>query len=116
MAQVMMYKSPGPYAQYGNTMMNLAVEDEQIEMAKAEGWFMSVDEAKKAQADAEANILIPQSPAVDATMPEFVDVDSLSRKELEQAARDHGIEFDGRIGDEKLKRKVAEAAKNEAKE
>lgn len=65
MAQVMMYKSPGPYALYGGVLNNLAVDESQVEAAKAEGWFLTADEAKKAQEDVQANVLQPKAQVED---------------------------------------------------
>lgn len=85
---LMVYKDEGPHRRPGGTFDYHVVDDEkQLAAAKANGWHESLAIALDAGAD--------DSPP--------------TRAELEDKARELGIDFDGRTSDRKLSERIAAA-------
>jgi len=92
----MLFKHPGAHSQDGVSFDYKIVLDEDIEATVADGWSLSVPEAKAAFDAAQK----PAEPVKDAEPP--------TRAELEQKATELGLKFDGRTGDKKLAALIAE--------
>lgn len=94
----LVYKCPGPYQRAGGTYDHLSVNDAQdFDAALASGWHATLPDAisppvRDAQEDQESE---------DNTPP--------TRSELEVKATELGLKFDGRTGDAKLGKMIAEA-------
>jgi len=92
----MLYKAGGAEELHGGNFHTFIAQDEQDEAAAlADGWHLTTPEAVEASK--------PQAVA-DETSDE-----PPTRDELEQKAKELGIEFDGRTGDKTLAKKIAAA-------
>lgn len=97
----MLFKAGGPHEIHGNKFDTLIVNDEtEQEAALAEGWHPTTPEALAATAKA------PDEKS-DGT-------DAPTREELEQKAKELGIEFSPNIGDKKLAERIEEKLKASA--
>lgn len=93
MSQTMLYRCPGSHEIHGGKFDYVIVDDDKIEDAVADGWFLTTPEAKAAHEES----LKTQD---DYTPP--------TRAELEQKANELGLKFDGRTTDKKLAALIAE--------
>lgn len=93
----MVFKHPGQYMQDGVSYEYQIVASDAVEEALADGWSLSVPEAKQAHDAA----LAAKGDSEDNAPP--------TREELEAKAKEMGLKFDGRTSDEKLAAKIAEA-------
>ena len=108
---LMLYKVGGPHAIHGGHFDTLVVNDDtENAQAQAEGWRDSTPGAvaahEAAQAEAAAK-LAEQAKAAETTPP--------TREELEQKARELGIDFSPNIGDKRLGERIAEKLAEQAK-
>jgi hypothetical protein len=111
MNQTMLYKCPGSQEMHGGhfdyTIVD-ADEEGAIDKALAEGWHLTTPEAKAAHEAA----LAAATAAKEAEKTEQTAKQENApptRAELEQAASDLGILFDGRTKDKKLSELIAAA-------
>lgn len=96
----MVYKHGGPEEIHGGRFSTHIVRDEDaLDVALAGGWHMTTPEAKAA-AEKPASINLASSTAIpyDSAPP--------TRAELEQKARELGIDFAPSIGDKKLAERI----------
>lgn len=96
--QTMLYKAPGPHQFADGDFDYIVVDDDKIEETLAQGWFLTTGEAQAA-------LKAQRSPA---PAPAPADTAPPTRAELEQKAKELGIEFDGRTSDKKLGERIAE--------
>ncbi len=93
---IMLYKSPGVNVTRGGTFDYIAANDEdQLKALRDTGWRATVEDA-----------LAALHPVEDE--PEDYDIEP-TRAELEAAATELGLKFDGRTNDRKLKSRIEEA-------
>jgi len=93
----MLYKWPGPHDIHGDRYDYKIVPDDEIQAALAAGWHLTTTDAK---ANAKKVLDVPPIPGDD---------EPPTREELEQKARELGIQFDGRTRDHKLSKMIADA-------
>lgn len=102
----MLYKHPGSTDINGKSFDYTIVEDEAVEQARAEGWYLTTGEAEQAHAGAQqevhTKVLEQQSQG-----QERLDNAAPTRAELEAKAKELGIKFDGRTSDKKLGDQIA---------
>jgi len=93
------YRCPGDHQRPGGTYSYRGVaDDEQLEAALTDGWFVTLGEAIDGKSSAiETDPAEPESNAPP------------TRKELEQQAKELDISFNARTSDEKLLERINEA-------
>lgn len=100
----MLYKQGGPHEIHGGRFDYLVAEDaEELDAMLADGWHLTTDEAREAGQVAVAASGVSSAPVDDNAPP--------TRAELEQKARELGVEFSPRLGDAKLAERIAEKLK-----
>lgn len=108
MSQTMLYRAPGPHAIHGHMLDFIIVDDDQIDAALDDGWYLTTPEAvaaverEKAETAARAQAQAEQEAAAklaDDTAPP-------TRDELEQMAAKLGLPFGPRVSDKKLRAMV----------
>ncbi len=109
----MLYKCPGPHAIHGGQFDYTIVEDGQIDASLADGWKLTTPEAKQAHDDA---MVAQEAERARAAEADAAKAGAPTRAELEQAANELGIKFDGRTGDKKLGELIKAAAEAGAPE
>lgn len=93
---MIVYRDKGQHQRKGGTFSYLQVHTEQqLSAALADGWFRSVEEAIEGKRR-------------DPAPQELQDNSAPTRAELEQKARQIGLQYDGRIGDRKLAAMISE--------
>lgn len=116
----MLYRIPGPLVLENGSFDTLVVDgDEALEAALAAGWHETSPEAKDAHEKAQAALVAEKAKAAAAESTatdsdagaEKVSEEPMTRAELEQAATELGLKFDGRTTDKKLAALVAEKLK-----
>lgn len=95
----MVYKHGGPHDIHGSKFDTHIVHDvDELDAALAGGWHKTTPEAKAAT-------MKPSTPAASSTAPHD-DNAPPTRVELEQKARELGIDFSANIGDKKLAERI----------
>lgn len=112
----MLYKHPGSTDINGKSFDYTIVEDEVVEQARAEGWFLTTGEAVQEH----EFISAATAGAMKTEAPEIIEYAGQSpahdapptRAELEAKARELGIKFDGRTSEKKLGDQIAAKLKD----
>lgn len=95
----LVYKCPGPHECSGGTYDHLSIGDAQaLDVALASGWYTTLPDAISPPAIA---------PPDDEPLPD--DNAPPTRVEMEAKAAELGLKFDGRTGNTKLGKMIAEA-------
>lgn len=102
----MLYKAPGPHEIHGGKYDYVIVEDDAVEEAIADGWFLTTPEAKDAYMATQVGGVVGAS--VDERPEEST---APTRAELEQKAEELGIKVDGRWSDKKVAWAIADKLK-----
>lgn len=105
-----LYKCPGDHQRAGGTYAYRAANDEESKDALvAAGWHATLPEAieaaKPKPVEAPAPVIEPPPP--DDNLPP-------TREEMEEKAKELGIQFDGRTSDAKLSRLIVRALEDKA--
>lgn len=106
----MLYRMPGPVVLENGSFDTLVVDcDEALEVALGAGWHETSPAAKEAHEKASTPAPAPSEPPAPPEDP--VSNEPMTRAELEQAATELDLKFDGRTSDKKLAAMVAEKLK-----
>lgn len=111
----MLYKADGSQPIHDGLFSTLIVNDaDEHAAATADGWCNSTPEALQAKADAIEAARIAAEQAAEAEAQKALAAGEVTRADLEKAATDLGLKFDGRTSDKKLRAMVEAASAPEA--